>query len=131
MDAQPRLLQPTRLLDFTHPAIEALIEKRGWRRTAEFERIGAVYDFVRNESPSATTKVTTCRHPRCWRRHRPVQHQGHAADGLAARQGIPCRCHGFTIDKALQKGAITGLAYVLAPHRIIHSRVARGIGDQV
>jgi len=29
--------------------------------------------------------------------------------------GIPCRFHGFTIDKALQKGAITGFAYWLAP----------------
>jgi hypothetical protein len=37
--------------------------------------------------------------------------------------GIPCRFHGFTIDKPLQKGAITGLAYWLAPQRIIHSWV--------
>lgn len=37
--------------------------------------------------------------------------------------GIPCRFHGFTIDKALQKGAITGLAYLLAPRNIIHSWV--------
>jgi transglutaminase-like putative cysteine protease len=37
--------------------------------------------------------------------------------------GIACRFHGFTIDKALQKGAITGLAYALAPRSIIHSWV--------
>jgi transglutaminase-like putative cysteine protease len=37
--------------------------------------------------------------------------------------GIPCRFHGFTIDKALQQGAITGIAYLLAPQRIIHSWV--------
>lgn len=37
--------------------------------------------------------------------------------------GIPCRFHGFTIDKALQKGAITGVAYLLAPRSIIHSWV--------
>ena len=36
---------------------------------------------------------------------------------------IPCRFHGFTIDKPLQKGAITGVAYRLAPQRIIHSWV--------
>jgi len=36
---------------------------------------------------------------------------------------IPCRLHGFTIDKALQKGAITGLAYALAPRNIVHSWV--------
>lgn len=38
--------------------------------------------------------------------------------------GIPCRLHGFTIDKALQKGAITGIAYHLAPRSIVHCWVA-------
>ena len=37
--------------------------------------------------------------------------------------GVACRFHGFTIDKALQKGAITGVAYQLAPRSIIHSWV--------
>jgi len=36
---------------------------------------------------------------------------------------IPCRIHGFTIDKALQKGAITGLWYTLSPNNILHSWV--------
>ena len=49
MEAKAQLLQPTRLLDFTHPAIEALVEKRGWRPLPMYDRIGAVYDFVRNE----------------------------------------------------------------------------------
>lgn len=29
--------------------------------------------------------------------------------------GIPCRVHGFTIAKKLQKGAMTRLVYALAP----------------
>ncbi len=37
--------------------------------------------------------------------------------------GVPCRFHGFTIDKSLQKGAIAGIAYALAPRSIIHSWV--------
>jgi hypothetical protein len=37
--------------------------------------------------------------------------------------GIPCRFHGFTIDKALQKGAIAGIWYTLAPREIVHSWV--------
>lgn len=35
--------------------------------------------------------------------------------------GSPCRSQGFTIDKRLQKGAITGLAYWLPPQRIDHA----------
>jgi hypothetical protein len=37
--------------------------------------------------------------------------------------GIPVRIHGFTIHKALQKGAITGLWYRLSPENILHSWV--------
>jgi hypothetical protein len=42
---------------------------------------------------------------------------------LLRATGIACQFHGFTIDRALQKGAITGLAYTLAPRSIIHSGV--------
>mgnify|MGYP007072874318 CR=1 FL=1 len=46
-----RLLQPTALLDFRHPSLEALIHVRGWRALPEFERIAAIYVFVRDEIP--------------------------------------------------------------------------------
>lgn len=36
---------------------------------------------------------------------------------------MPCRVHGFTIDKKLQKGAMSGLVYRLAPREIFHSWV--------
>lgn len=36
---------------------------------------------------------------------------------------IPCRMHGFTIDKKLQKGAMTGFVYQSAPPNILHSWV--------
>lgn len=36
---------------------------------------------------------------------------------------IKCRIHGFTIDKSLQKGAIKGFYYNLAPNEIVHSWV--------
>ncbi len=115
MDTEPRLLQPTRLLDFTHPAIDTLVERRGWRQLPAFERIGAVYDFVRNEIAfgyNASDELSA---------------SAVLADGvgqcntkstllmaLMRAVGIRCRYHGFTIDKPLQKGAITGIAYALA-----------------
>ncbi|CCY79700.1 transglutaminase-like enzymes putative cysteine proteases [Mycoplasma sp. CAG:877] len=37
--------------------------------------------------------------------------------------GIPCRIHGFTIDKKLQKGAMTGFVYNSAPRNVVHSWV--------
>ena len=124
MDAQPRLLQPTRLLDFTHPAIEELMANRGWRQLPTYECIGAVYDFVRNEIAFGYNAGDE------------LPGSSVLADGigqcntkstllmaLLRAAGIACRFHGFTIDKPLQKGAITGLAFALAPQRIIHSWV--------
>lgn len=48
-----KLTLPTALLDFTHPAIEGLAAARGWGALSECERVGAVYDFVRDEIPFA------------------------------------------------------------------------------
>jgi hypothetical protein len=42
------LLAATPLLDL-HPDIEALVAERGWRTLRPNDRIGAVYDFVRND----------------------------------------------------------------------------------
>ena len=124
MDAQPRLLQPTTLLDFAHPAIEGLVVQRGWRQLQIFERIGAVYDFVRNEiafgynasDELPASAVLADGIGQC-------NTNGTLLMALLRAVGIPCRLHGFTIDKPLQKGAITGIAYMLAPQRIIHSWV--------
>jgi hypothetical protein len=65
-DAMHPLLAATPLLDLHHPDIEALVTARGWRALRPYDRIGAVYDFVRNQIASATTKATNCRHPACW-----------------------------------------------------------------
>ena len=119
-----RWQQLTPLLDFRHADLQRLIDSRGWAGLPPKERIGAVYDFVRDE----------------------IAFGYNASDNLPASQvlrdgigqcntkatllmallrgvGIPCRIHGFTIDKALQRGAITGWAYMLTPRNVLHSWV--------
>ena len=123
-DAMHALLTDTPLIDLHHPDLEALVARRGWRTLIPYDRIGAVYDFVRNEIAFGYNECDEL----------PASQV--LADGigqcntkstllmaLLRAVGIPCRFHGFTIDKPLQKGAITGLAYWLAPQRIIHSWV--------
>jgi transglutaminase-like putative cysteine protease len=123
-DAMHTLLAATPLLDVHHPDIEALVDRRGWRALPPYDRIGAVYDFVRNEIAFGYNEGDE------------LPASSVLADGigqcntkstllmaLLRAVGIPCRFHGFTINKPLQKGAITGLAYWLAPQRIIHSWV--------
>lgn len=119
-----RLTAPSRLLDFGHPDIARLVAERGWSRLPPFERIGAVYTFVRDDirfGYNASDDLPASRV---------------LADGLGQCNtkatllmallravGVPCRFHGFTIDKALQQGAVTGLWFRLAPRSIIHSWV--------
>ncbi len=120
----PELLANTALLDFENPAIEALVARRGWRQLPPFECIGAAYDFVRNEiafgynesDELPASRVLADRIGQCNTKSTLLM-------ALLRASGIACRFHGFTIDKPLQKGAITGIAYWLAPGRIIHSWV--------
>lgn len=117
-----RPMEPTLLLNFTHPAIQRLITERGWRELEVYQRIGAIYEFVRDEiefgynvrDDLPASQVLADGIGQC-------NTKGTLLMALLRAVDIPCRFHGFTIDKALQKGAITGLAYYLAPRSIIHS----------
>jgi len=123
-DALTPLLRPTALLDYPHDAIERLVSSRGWRELPPHDRIGAAYDFVRNEiafgynegDELPASRVLADGIGQCNTKSTLLM-------ALLRAAGIPCRFHGFTIDKLLQKGAITGPAYLLAPRRIIHSWV--------
>lgn len=125
------LLQPTPLLDYEHSAIRMLLDKKKWRDLNLNERIGGVYDFVRDDiafgynasddlPASAVLKdgIGQC------------NTKGTLLMALLRAVGVPCRFHGFTINKTLQKGAITGLAYLLAPRSIIHSWVEVWYGER-
>jgi transglutaminase-like putative cysteine protease len=49
MIADDRLLAATPILNFDHPSIARLVEDSGWKTLSKHDRVGAVYDFVRNE----------------------------------------------------------------------------------
>lgn len=119
-----RLTAPSRLLDFGHPDIARLVAERGWSRRPLFERIGAVYTFVRDDirfgynasDDLPASRVLAEGIGQCNTKTTLLM-------ALLRAVGVPCRFHGFTIDKALQEGAVTGLWYRLAPRSIIHSWV--------
>ena len=118
------LTQATPLLNVHHPALTQLVNQRAWRTLPMFERIGAVYGFVRDEiafgynvsDDLPASRVLADGMGQCNTKSTLLM-------ALLRAVGLPCQFHGFTIDKALQRGAITGLAYLLAPRNIIHSWV--------
>jgi transglutaminase-like putative cysteine protease len=117
-------LRETRMLDYSNPRIQALIEKRGWNHLDEFERLKLIYDFVRDEilfgynvdDRIPASKVLADGYGQC-------NTKGTLFMALLRGCGLPCRVHGFTIDKRLQKGAMTGFVYKRAPQNVFHSWV--------
>lgn len=119
-----RYLKETRLLDFSHSSLTDLAKTRGWVSLPEYEQIARTYDFVQNEiafgyneaDDIPASQVYSDGYGQC-------NTKGILLMALLRKCGIPCRFHAFTIDKKLQKGAISGAAYSLAPRSIIHSWV--------
>lgn len=101
-----------------------LVQQRGWRNLPAFERVGAAYLFVRDEiafgynttDDLPASQVLADGIGQCNTKSTLLMALLRAID-------LPCRFHGFTINKKLQRGAITGAAYLLAPRSIIHSWV--------
>lgn len=116
-------LEPTALLDFRTPSIRDLILTRRWNTVAsENDRIRAAYDFVRNEvlfgynasDDIPASAVLADGYGQCNTKTTLLM-------ALLRALGIPCRFHGATIDKELQRGTVTGLWFILAPDEILHS----------
>jgi hypothetical protein len=118
------LTDKTRLLDYGSAPIQNLIKSRNWKSLTPFDRIGAVYDFVRDEilfgyncnDAIKASEVLADRYGQC---------NTKAILLMALLRGldIPCRLHGFTIHKSLQRGVVPELLYWRLPDDIVHSWV--------
>lgn len=118
------LTQSTDLLDFHHPEIQKLLRERGWARLGEAEKIKSIYNFVRDEIPFGYNETEEIPASRVlWEGYGQCNTKSTLLMALLRAVGIPNRLHGFTIDKALQKGAISGIWYRLAPQNILHTWV--------
>ena len=123
-------LKETHMLDFNDSRIQSLIENRGWKNLEQFECIKAIYLYVRDEilfgynidDSISASKVLSDGYGQC-------NTKGTLFMALLRACKIPCRVHGFTIDKQLQKGAMTGIVYKNAPQNVFHSWVEVYLDD--
>ena len=119
-----KYLKETKMLDFSNEKIQRLINERKWRKMNTFECLKSIYNFVRDEilfgynvdDHISASRVLQDGYGQC-------NTKGTLFMALLRACNIPCRVHGFTIDKKLQKGAMTGIVYKSAPQNVFHSWV--------
>jgi len=119
-----RLTAETTLLNYKHNDIQKLVKGRNWPSLKTYDRIGAVYDYVRNEvkfgynrkDEISASKVLADGYGQC-------NTKGTLLMALFRAVGIPCRLHGFTIEKALQSGVVPPGIMPITPANILHSWV--------
>lgn len=123
-DVVVQVYQATKMLDFNHPDIQALIAKKGWRKLTTYQAIGAIYAFVRDDilfgyncdDQILASQVLKNGYGQCNTKATLLM-------ALLRALGVACRFHGFTIDNELQRGAIPSVFLRFAPKKIIHSWV--------
>lgn len=119
-----KYLEETEILNFSNKQIQDLITKRKWKNFNQIEKVKSIYNFVRDEikfgynlsDDISASDVLNDGYGQCNTKATLLM-------ALLRATGVPCRIHGFTIDKALQKGAISGIWYFLSPKNILHSWV--------
>jgi len=117
-------LKETHLLDYNHPKIQQLIAERKWAEKDEFEIIKQIYNYVKNEivfgynskDEFNASEILEQGYGQCNTKSTLLM-------ALLRGVGIPTRIHGFLIDKTMQKGALVGLTYLIAPAKVSHTWV--------
>lgn len=120
----PGHLAATPMLDLDHPAVRRLVGTRGWAALDPADRIGAIYDFVRNEiafgynadDDLPASRVLADGYGQCNTKATLLM-------ALLRAAGIPCRFHAATVRQELQAGVVPGVVRRLAPDEILHSWV--------
>ncbi len=117
-----KYLEPTAMLNFQDEALQQLVKHRGWSDLAYEDRIKDIYDFVRNEIKFGYNRTDDIPASEVLRDgYGQCNTKSTLLIALLRAVGIPCRIHGFLIDKKMQKGALTGITYLLAPSKIVHA----------
>lgn len=124
-------LAETKILNYQHSTIQALIEHKNWQEFSKKQALKAVYYFIRDEikfgyncdDTIAASEVLSNGYGQC-------NTKGSLFMAILRALNVPCRLHGFTIYNALQRGAIPNYLMKIAPKRILHSWVEVEIDGQ-
>jgi len=117
-------LKETPLLDYANPMIKDMISDNNWSSLNENEKILSIYNYVRDSIAFGYNRADNIPASQVLKDgYGQCNTKGVLFMALLRAVGVPCRIHGFTVDKKMQKGAIKGLYYQLSPKELLHSWV--------
>ncbi len=117
-----KYLNETKLLNYRSNEITTLIAERKWNTLNEFDKIGAIYDYVQNKillgynkyDNLAATEVLADGIGQCNTKATLLM-------ALLRAVGIPCRLHGTRVTKVFQRSLMPEIMAKLAPLLIVHT----------
>lgn len=115
-------LKNTTMLNYQAPQIADLINAQKWNELKEFDKIGAIYDYVQNKillgynkyDNLTTTQVLADGIGQCNTKATLLM-------ALLRAVGIPCRLHGTKVTKVFQRSLMPKIMAKLAPPLIVHT----------
>ncbi|WP_338791464.1 transglutaminase family protein [Bernardetia sp. MNP-M8] len=123
-------LKETAILNYSAKNIQNLVKERNWLKMNSINQVKSIYNYVRDEIKFGYNKADDISASQILKEgYGQCNTKATLLMALLRACKIPNRIHGFTIDKALQKGAITGIWYQLSPKNILHSWVEVYVND--
>lgn len=117
-----KYLKNTTMLNYTAQDIVDLIDEHKWSDLDEYDKIGAIYDFVQNEillgynkyDNLTATQVLKDGYGQCNTKATLLM-------TLLRAVGVPCRLHGSKVTKVFQRSLMPKIMAKLAPPYIVHT----------
>lgn len=117
-----RYLQDSAMLNYNAKEIIDLIDAHKWADLNEFDKIGAIYDYVQNNillgynkyDNLTATQVLKDGYGQC-------NTKGTLLMALLRAVEIPCRLHGSKVTKVFQRSLMPEIMAKLAPPLIVHT----------
>lgn len=123
-DGKNRYLRETVILNYSAPEIQELIQREGWKQLDDFHKIQGIYNYVRDEILFGYNKNDAIPASQVLRDGiGQCNTKATLLMALLRAVNIPCRLHGFTVYKKVQKGASSGFVTRQMPDEVVHTWV--------
>ena len=117
-----KFLGKSEILDFDNEIIKELFSEKTWLGMSKKDCIISIYNFVKDEIKFGYNKSDKLKASDILKDgYGQCNTKGLLLMALFRKASIPCRIHGFYVDKSLQKGILKSFYYSLAPQKILHS----------